>query len=131
MYEGSRKADLPNEGVKNTLIYRKAKPACPKFNIEPSKLYCFGLTGISMIWTITLVFLSPSRVSLKIKAKKRTISRATEAGNETELRPMILLTPQQANSTQRMPLGTYNQAVSVRRQASCHACESVNPISVA
>ena len=71
-----------------------------------------------MTWTIFLVLLSPNMVSHKIKAKKSTISKATDAGKETWLKPIRLLTPQHANSTHKTPIGTYNQAINVRRHAS-------------
>lgn len=59
-----------------------------------------------------------------IRAKNSTINNATEAGKDTELRPIRLSTPQQANRTNKTPIGTYNHAVSDRRHASCQTCVS-------
>lgn len=65
-----------------------------------------------------LALFSPINISKMIRPKKSTINNATEAGKETELRPIRLSTPQQASSIERMPIGTYIHEKMERR----HAC---------
>jgi hypothetical protein len=68
-------------------------------------------TGTSIIPTRALALRSPIIKSTMIKAKKRTISTATEAGKPTELKPISELTPKHARRINRIPIGTYSHAV--------------------
>lgn len=69
------------------------------------------------MFTIFLVFRSPSMVCRPIKLKNSKMSSATEEGKETELKLIKLSTPQHASKIHRTPIGTYIQAVTVRRHA--------------
>jgi hypothetical protein len=51
-----------------------------------------------------------------IKAENRPTRRATDAGNDTELRPIKELTPKHARRIIKIPIGTYSQAIMLR----CH-----------
>ena len=61
---------------------------------------------MSTMCTSFLVFRSPRTVSHMTRAKNNTINNATEAGKDTELRPIRLSTPQQASRTHKTPIGT-------------------------
>ena len=60
---------------------------------------------------MALVFRSPIMELHSIKAQKRHIKTATEAGKDTELRAIRELTPKQARRMIRIPIGTYSHAV--------------------
>ena len=68
----------------------------------------------SLTCTTLLVFLSPSNDSQHIKANKRIIIQATDAGKDTELNPMEESTPKHASKMIIIPKGTYSHATTIR-----------------
>jgi hypothetical protein len=59
-----------------------------------------------MAETSAFVLRSPIKTSIRTRVKKRTTSRATDAGKVTELSPMRELTPKHAKRIIRIPIGT-------------------------
>jgi len=61
-----------------------------------------------------LVFLSPSTLSHTNSKTNIIIMHATEAGKDTELSPIMELTPKQPSNASPMPNGTYIQDRTMR-----------------
>jgi hypothetical protein len=72
-----------------------------KFKTQSSKH-----TGTSITLTKVLVLRSPMITLHSIKEKNRATRRATDAGKETELNPMRLLTPKHVSKIIKIPTGT-------------------------
>jgi hypothetical protein len=111
-----------HEGVKNMFIYRRAKPALDYRIRNGTNTRTLPPTGTSITLTRALVLRSPTIKSTTIKAKKRTISTATDAGKPTELKPISESTPKHARRISRIPLGTYSHAVRFRSHARWVTC---------
>ena len=97
-----REKDVDVPKSKPSLFDDKQTPS----HKPPSILLDMLLTGMSIMRTMFLVFLSPRSLWHNRRPKKSMMSNATDAGKDTEPSPMRLSAPQQARSMQNTPKGT-------------------------